>query len=269
MEPLLTVESLVKRYTPRGFGGGRGGVTALDGVSFSIAEGSTLAIAGASGSGKSTLALCLACLERPASGQIRLAGRELTTLTETQLRAVRPQMQLVFQDPSSSLNPRLTAFEIVTEPFAAQSRFSASERAARARALFERAGLSFQSATRTAAEFSGGQRQRLAIARALALEPRVLILDEALSGLDASVQAQVANLLLDLQEASRLTFVFITHDLAMASRMADRIAVLDRGRIAETGPMDEVLRQPAHASTRALIAATPQWKAELRQQADT
>lgn len=262
MIPLLAVEALVMRYVSRRLGGTRAGVTALNGVSFSVAAGATLALAGASGSGKSTVALCLACLERPTRGKIFLDGRELTALAESELRAVRPQIQLVFQDPSGSLNPRLTALEIVTEPFAVQRRFTPVERTERARNLFERVGLSFRMAARTATEFSGGQRQRLAIARALALEPRLLILDEALSALDASVQSHIANLLLDLQQSARLSYVYITHDLAMAARVADQIAVLDRGCIVECGSPGEVLGRPAHAATRALIAATPRWNSQ-------
>jgi len=267
MAPLLTVESLMVRYPPRHFGGTRAAVTALDGVSFSVLAGTTLALVGASGSGKSTLALCLACLGRPTAGKILLEGRELTALTESQLRAVRPKIQLVFQDPSGSLNPRLTALEIVTEPFEVQGRFTEAERYERAGALFERVGLSLDMGPRAASEFSGGQRQRLAIARALALEPRLLILDEALSALDASVQAQIANLLLDLQRASGLTYVFITHDLAMAARLGDEIAVLERGRIVERGAPGDVLDQPAHVAMRALMAAAPRWNAPTKDQA--
>jgi peptide/nickel transport system ATP-binding protein len=268
MAPLLTVESLSMRYGARHLGGTRTSVTALDGVSFTIAAGTTLALVGASGSGKSTLALCLACLERPTAGKILFEGRELTALAARELRAVRPKIQLVFQDPTGSLSPRLTALEIVTEPFEVQGRFTEAERNERAQGLFERVGLSFQMAMRTAREFSGGQRQRLAIARALALEPRVLVLDEALSALDASIQAQIGNLLFDLQQSAGLTYVFITHDMAMAARLADEIAVLESGRIVERGAPGDVLRQPAHAATRALMAAAPQWNAPQHDQAD-
>ena len=259
MDALLTIESLTVRYPPRR-GGSRTELTALDGVSLAVPAGATLAVVGASGAGKSTLALCLACLERPTLGRIILDGRELTALDEAGLREVRPQLQLVFQDPAGSLNPRLTALEIVREPFDVQKKLPPAERSARARALLERVGLGTTAAGRTAGEFSGGQRQRLAIARALALEPRVLILDEALSALDASIAAQVVNLLLDLQRAAGLTYIFITHDLAMAGLVAREIAVLDRGRIVERGPSEEVLSQPHHPATRALIQATPVWR---------
>ena len=257
--PLLVVESLVVRYMPRHTAGAHASVTALDGVSFSVRSGTTLALVGASGSGKSTLALCLACLKRPSAGKILLEGREITALPEAELRAVRPQMQLVFQDPAGSLNPRLSAYEIVCEPFVVQRRFAPAERGDRVRRLFERVGLPFQMAGRSPADFSGGQRQRLAIARALALEPHVLILDEALAALDASMQAQIANLLLDLRLSSGLTCVFITHDLAMAACVKDRIAVLDSGRIVESGVPIEMLRQPEHPATRSLVAAMPKW----------
>jgi ABC-type glutathione transport system ATPase component len=260
MAPLLTVESLTVRYPARRFGGGDGAVTALDSVSFTVAAGSTLAIVGESGSGKSTLALCLACLERPAAGRIEFGGRELTALRESELRTVRPQIQLVFQDPAGSLNPRLTALEIVSEPLVVQGKLTPAERRTRARGLLERVGLSPGMAGRGPAEFSGGQRQRLAIARALAIEPCMLILDEALSALDASVQAQIANLLLDLQDSSSLAYVFITHDFRMAARMADAIAVLERGRIVEQGAAEQIVRHPEHAATRALVAATPRFE---------
>jgi ABC-type glutathione transport system ATPase component len=260
MAHLLTAESLTMRYPAPRFGGPRGAVIALDAVSFSVAAGSTLAIVGESGSGKSTLALCLACLEKPSTGRIQFDGRELTTLSEPELRTVRPQIQLVFQDPSASLNPRLTALEIVSEPLVIHGKLTRAQQDARVRGLLERVGLSSSMVARPPAEFSGGQRQRLAIARALAIEPRLLILDEALSALDASVQAQIANLLLDLQDSAGLAYVFITHDLTMAARLADEIAVLERGRIVERGAALQMVRHPEHAATQALVAATPRFE---------
>ncbi|HUJ39253.1 MAG TPA: ATP-binding cassette domain-containing protein [Candidatus Acidoferrales bacterium] len=260
MDALLTVESLTVRYRGR-HGGARMGLTALDGVSFEVRAGTTLGVAGASGAGKSTLALCLACLERPTLGKIVLDGRELTALDEGRLREVRPQVQLVFQDPAGSLDPQMTALEIVREPFDVQKKPAPAERTARAIALLERVGLGATAAGRTAGEFSGGQKQRLAIARALAAEPRVLILDEPLSALDASVGAQIANLLAELQGAAGLSYVFITHDLAMAAHLADEMIVLDGGRIVERGLPEQLLLRPAHAATRALVAATPRWQA--------
>jgi ABC-type glutathione transport system ATPase component len=216
----------------------------------------TLALVGESGSGKSTLALCLACLEHLTSGSIWFGGRDIAALDEPHLRTVRPQIQLVFQDPASSLNPRLTAAEIVSEPLLIQRRSAKQGRCERARALLECVGIPREQAGQRPDEFSGGQRQRLAIARALALEPKLLILDEALSALDCSVQAQIANLLLDLQSSLGLTYLFITHDFPMAAHLADEIAVMDRGKIVEMGAAEQIVRAPKHDVTRRLVAAT-------------
>src|SRR6266849_4961750 len=256
-EPLLIVDNLGKVYARRGVRGTRREVMALQGVSFSIRPESTLALVGESGSGKSTLAFCLACLERPTSGKIIFQGNEITALDEEQQRALRPQIQLVFQDPARSLNPRFSALELVTEPLLVQGRVNKREREDRARTLLAQVGLPQEKALQRAEEFSGGQRQRLAIARALALEPKLLILDEALSALDCSVQAQIANLLLELQSSLGLTYLFITHDFAMAGHLADEIAVMERGRIVEQGEAEKVLSTPEHEITRRLIAATP------------
>jgi len=256
-ERLLIVENLEKVYAGRGVLGTKKEVIALQGVSFSIRPESTLALVGESGSGKSTLAFCLACMERPTSGRIVFQGNEITALDEKQQRAVRPQIQLVFQDPARSLNPRFSALELVSEPLLVQGRLHKRKREDRARALLAQVGLPQEKALQRAEEFSGGQRQRLAIARALALEPKLLILDEALSALDCSVQAQIANLLLELQSSLGLTYLFITHDFAMAGHLADEIAVMERGKVVELGAADRVLREPEHEITRRLIAATP------------
>ena len=256
-ERLLIVESLEKVYAGRGVLGTKKEVIALQGVSFSIRPESTLALVGESGSGKSTLAFCLACMGRPTSGRIVFQGNEITALDEKQQRAVRPQIQLVFQDPARSLNPRFSALELVSEPLLVQGRLHKRKREDRARALLAQVGLPQEKALQRAEEFSGGQRQRLAIARALALEPKLLILDEALSALDCSVQAQIANLLLELQSSLGLTYLFITHDFAMAGHLADEIAVMERGKVVELGAADRVLREPEHEITRRLIAATP------------
>jgi ABC-type microcin C transport system duplicated ATPase subunit YejF len=196
-------------------------------------------------------------MERPTSGTIIFQGDAITAFDEKQLRAVRPRIQLVFQDPARSLNPRFSALELVSEPLLVQGRLNKREREDRARALLAQVGLPQEKALRRAEEFSGGQRQRLAIARALALEPKLLILDEALSALDCSVQAQIANLLLELQSSLGLTYLFITHDFAMAGHLADEIAVMERGKVVELGAADRVLREPEHEVTRRLIAATP------------
>src|SRR6202043_3247041 len=260
MKRLLVVENLEKRYKDLGKTGTQE-VLALQGVSFSIERHLILAVVGESGSGKSTLALCVACLERPTSGSIQFNGNEITAFDRKQLRAMRPKIQMVFQDPARSLNPKFSALEIVGEPLLVQGRLGKREREDRARMLLAQVGISQEKALQTAAEFSGGQRQRLAIARALALEPELLILDEALSALDCSVQAQIANLLLELQSSLGLTYLFITHDLTMAAHLADKIAVMEQGRIVEQGVAGKVLRTPDHEVTRRLVAATPRMAA--------
>lgn len=262
MERLLIVEKLEKRYERTHPFETKKAVAALQGVSFSIGQGSTLALVGESGSGKSTLGFCIAGLERPTSGRIVFNGSEITALDEKQLREVRPQIQLVFQDPARSLNPRFSALEIVCEPLLVQGRLDKREREARARVLLEQVGIPQEKAPQKADEFSGGQRQRLAIARALALKPKLLILDEALSALDCSVQAQVANLLMELQASLGLTYLFITHDFAIAGHVADEIAVMEQGKVVELGAADKVLQASGQEVTRRLIAATPRLTAE-------
>jgi ABC-type glutathione transport system ATPase component len=259
MQPLLKVENLVKRYVRRSLVGAREELLALDGVSLTILPGTTLAVVGESGSGKSTLAACLACLESPTSGDIWFQKINIAKGEESVRRQVRPQIQLIFQDPASSLNPRWGVLDILLEPLILQRELSREEMDLRATSLLERVGLSSDVAARFPTELSGGQRQRLAVARALALEPRLLILDEALSALDCSVQAQIANLLIDLQSSLGMTYLFITHDLAMAAHLADEIAVMDRGRIVEQGPAETILKQPKHDITRQLLAAVPKF----------
>jgi len=257
MQPLLKAENLVKRYAKRSLAGAREELLALDGVSFTIFPGTTLAVVGESGSGKSTLASCLACLEPPTAGNIWFEGKDLVKLGERARRQVRPQIQLIFQDPASSLNPRWSVLETLIEPLILRRKFKPEEMKPRANSLLERVGLSPDIVERLPTELSGGQRQRLAIARALALEPKLLILDEALSALDCSMQAQIANLLVELQSSLGMTYLFITHDLAMAAHLADEIAVMNRGRIVEQGPADNILKQPQHKTTRQLLAAVP------------
>jgi peptide/nickel transport system ATP-binding protein len=260
-QPLLLLEDLEKRYVRRSrVIGSTQEVIALSGVSLPVFPQTTVAIVGESGSGKSTLALCVGCLERPTSGKIWFDAREITSLDERELRAIRPQIQLVFQDPANSLNPRWTALEIVSEPLLIQRRFDKQERYERARALLERVGIPTEKASRGPNEFSGGQRQRIAIARAMALKPKVLILDEALSAVDCSVQAQIINLLLDLQSSLGLTYLLITHDFAVAAHLADEIAVMDRGMLVEIGDAETVIRAPKHAVTQRLIAAATEYQ---------
>lgn len=257
IEPLVRVENLVKYYSKKKFVGSGEQVRALDGVSFSIFRGTTLAIVGESGSGKSTLAFCLACLEGPTSGNIWFEETDLGGLKEKDLRVVRPQIQLIFQDPANSFNPRWSVLEILTEPLRVQGTLGHDEMKSRARVLLEQVGLPPRLEEKLPSELSGGQRQRLAIARALTLGPKLLILDEALSALDCSVQAQIANLLMDLQASLGMTYLFISHDLAMAGYLADEIAVMSRGQIVEQGAPEGVLTQPESRITRALLAAVP------------
>ncbi|HET7107908.1 MAG TPA: ATP-binding cassette domain-containing protein [Candidatus Acidoferrum sp.] len=257
MDPILKVENLVKRYSKRNLIGAPQEFLALDSVSFNLSSGTTLAIVGESGSGKSTLATCIACLETPTSGNLWFEGINLAQSEESELRRIRPQIQLIFSDPGSSLNPRWSILDLVVEPLVVQRKLGRKERVLRAFSLLERVGLSADLAERPAAELSGGQRQRLAIARALTLNPKILILDEALSALDCSVQAQIANLLLELQSAHGMTFLFITHDLTMAAYLADEIVVMSHGRIVEHAASAAILRNPTHEATRQLLSAVP------------
>lgn len=257
MPPLLEVENVVKSFSRKKHASPREEVRALDGVSFSISRGTTLAIVGESGSGKSTLALCVARLERPTSGTIRFEESDILRLGEKDLRTIRRNIQLIFQDPASSFNPRWKVMEILTEPLALQGNLHPEEMKSRAHALLEQVGLPASMEEKLASELSGGQRQRLAIARALMLEPELLILDEALSALDCSVQAQIANLLVELQSLLGMTYLFITHDLAMAAHLADVIAIMSKGRILEQGAPDKILKQSESGITRELLAAVP------------
>lgn len=256
-QPLVRVENLVKYYSKKKLVGSAEEVRALDGVSFSIFRGTTLAIVGESGSGKSTLALCLACLEGPTSGNIWFEETDLSGLREKDRRVIRRQVQLIFQDPVNSFNPRWSVLEVLTEPLVVQGYLGHEEMKSRAHALLEQVALPRRLGEKLPSELSGGQRQRIAIARALNLGPKLLILDEALSALDCSVQAQIANLLMDLQVSLGMTYLFISHDLAMAGYLADEIAVMSRGRIVEQGAPEGVLRQPESKITRELLAAVP------------
>jgi ABC-type glutathione transport system ATPase component len=228
-------------------------VTALDDVSLTIQPRSTLALVGESGAGKSTLGRCLSRLEEPDSGEIRLDERNLLTLRPAELPAARRSIQLIFQDSATAMNPRFSAAEIVEEPLLIQKRLPRKTRREQTLAAMEQVGISSRWAWRSAPEFSGGQKQRLAIARALVLKPRVLILDEALSSLDFQIQEQIAKLLLDLQASLSLAYLFITHDFRLAARMADRIAVMRGGRIVESGSISTILSEAQHPYTRLLL----------------
>jgi peptide/nickel transport system ATP-binding protein len=253
----LEVMRLSKSYPQRGgmLFRRRLRVTALAEVSLTLAAQQTLGIVGASGAGKSTLARCLACLEAPDSGEIRLHGQDLVQLRGGQLRDARRQVQLILQGAAAALNPRFSAMEAVTEPLLIAGGTSKRERRERGLHLMESVGLPRDAADRGCMQFSGGQRQRLSIARALSLHPRVLILDESLSGLDLPVQAQIVNLLFDLQERESISYVFISHDLRLAAHVADHLAVMQGGRIVEQGAVDRVARHPQHAHTRELLSA--------------
>ncbi|MFI6454879.1 ATP-binding cassette domain-containing protein [Streptosporangium amethystogenes] len=241
-EPLLRVTNLSKSY---------GALRAVDGVTFEVDRGETLAIVGESGCGKSTLARCVARLTQPTAGSVRLDGVELAPLSRRRLRPLRSRFQLVFQDPSTSLNPRWTVGEIVREPLRLQGVRGDVP------GLLSEVGLDPELAGRHPHQLSGGQRQRVGIARALALSPDLLVLDEPVTALDVSVQAQIINLLLRLQEERGLGYLFISHDLAVVSAVAHRVAVMHAGRLVETGPAEQVLGRPSHDYTRALVAAVP------------
>jgi ABC-type glutathione transport system ATPase component len=209
---------------------------------------------GASGAGKSTLARCLACLETPDAGQIRMLGQDLLLLRPPELRRARQRIQLIFQGSAATLNPRFSAIDVVAEPLAIAG-VSKGERQERALAMMESAGLSREAACRNCMEFSGGERQRLAIARALSASPKVLILDEALSGLDLPVQSQIVNLLDDLRDRLAVSYIVISHDLRLAAHMSDHLAVMQSGSVVEHGPAAQVSRHPRHPHTRALLSA--------------
>lgn len=265
MEPILRAEKVTKRYgSSRLFGAPRA-FQALNGISLSVRPRTTLALVGPSGSGKSTLALCLALLEPVTSGTVWFAGTETTVMSENELRQARPQIQLVFQDPATSLNPRFTALQLVLEPLNVQDRsLRNDQKIAKASELLQRVGIPGGSLHRKSNEFSGGQRQRIAIARALALCPQVVILDEPLSALDCSIQAQIINLLLDLQASLGLAYVFVSHDLAMAAHAADDIAVMADGIIVEAGPVESVMGAPQHEVTKRLLRASGHLPAQLK-----
>jgi ABC-type oligopeptide transport system ATPase subunit len=258
--PLLEVSRLCKDYPIRKRVLHRGApetFRAVDDVSFEIAPGETLGLVGESGSGKSTTAYAILQLVKPTSGSVRFEGAELTVLSPSELRPLRREMQIIFQDPYSSLDPRLTVAEIVAEPLEVHAVGNRASRQTRVEELLEVVGMDPTHARRYPHEFSGGQRQRIGIARALALEPKLLICDEPVSALDVSIRAQILNLLNDLQTSLGLTYLFVAHDLAVVRAMSDRIAVMSRGKIVESGLADQVYDDPQHPYTKALLAAVP------------
>ncbi|MBZ4020766.1 ABC transporter ATP-binding protein [Streptomyces purpurogeneiscleroticus] len=265
MTPLLQVTDLTKYFPIRSgvfgtsvFGSGGGVIKAVDGVGFSVAAGETLGLVGESGCGKSTTGRLLMRLLEPTSGSIRLDGQEISELRRSDLQEYRRRVQMVFQNPSSSLNPRQSVGSAIAAPLLAQRITPPGGVKARVRDLMDRVGLRPDHYNRFPHEFSGGQKQRVGIARALALDPQLIICDEPVSALDVSVQAQVINLLADIQRDTGVAYVFIAHDLSVVKHFADRIAVMYLGRIMEQGHTDDVFDAPRHPYTRALLSAVPQ-----------
>jgi len=256
---LLSVEGLVKHYESGGlFTGMKPPVRAVDGLSFTVGKGETLALVGESGCGKTTVGRTLLRLLEPTAGSAAFDGTDLFALRGNELRAMRRRMQIVFQDPYSSLDPRMTIADSIAEGIEIHRLAKGPAVRARVQALLEEVGLDPSYIDRYPHEFSGGQRQRIGIARALAVEPQFIVCDEPVSALDVSVQAQVLNLLADLQRARGLSYLFIAHDLAVVRQLAHRIAVMYLGRIVELGPTDEVLAHPRHPYTQALLSSVPE-----------
>jgi len=256
--PLLEVRDLVKEFSRRhGLFSAPSVTRAVDGVTFSIDEGETFGLVGESGSGKTTTGRCILRLIEPTSGAVQFRGADVLRYSRTEMRQARRDMQIVFQDPYSSLNPRMRVGNIVEEPLVIHRTGSKAERRARVTELFELVGLDPSQLGRYPHQFSGGQRQRIGLARALALNPSFVIADEPVSALDVSVQAQVVNLLMDLQQRLKLTYLFIAHDLRLVRHICSRVAVMYLGRIVEMGPTERLFDAPAHPYTRALLSAIP------------
>jgi oligopeptide transport system ATP-binding protein len=258
--PLLEVTDLVKHFPVKSgvlIDREVDQVRAVDGISFSIEPGTTLGLVGESGSGKSTACRAVLQLLKPTSGSVRFEGREIAGLGRRQMRPLRRQMQMIFQDPYASLNPRKRVGQIVGDPLKRQGVASGGELRRRVQELLERVGLSSEHYNRFPHEFSGGQRQRIGIARALALRPKLVIADEPVSALDVSIQAQIVNLLDDLQDELGLTYLFVAHDIGVVRHISDRIAVMNRGKIVEQGSADQVCERPRDEYTKKLLAAVP------------
>jgi len=258
MTPLLEVRQLVKEFPGKaGFFRSPAPVRVVDGVSFAIDSGETFGLVGESGSGKTTTGRCILRLIDPTAGEIYFRGEDVLGFTRRRMREARRDMQIVFQDPFSSLNPRMRAGAIVEEPLIIHGVGTKDERRARVLELFQLVGLEQDHITRYPHQFSGGQRQRIGLARALALNPSFVIADEPVSALDVSVQAQVVNLLMELQQRLQLTYLFIAHDLRLVRHICTRVAVMYRGRILELGATESLFSEPAHPYTRALLSAIP------------
>jgi ABC-type oligopeptide transport system ATPase subunit len=259
-EPLLSVRGLKKHFSLRRsglFGKAIDIVTAVDGIDFDLEQGQTLGLVGESGSGKSTTGYCVLQLLRPTAGEVLFRGEDLTKLRGRALRSARREMQVVFQDPYSALDPRMSIGRIVAEPLDAHGVGSRRSRRSEVRRLLDLVGLGSESADRYPHEFSGGQRQRVGIARAVALNPKLIVCDEPVSALDVSIQAQILNLLKDLQERLGLAYLFISHDLGVVRSMSDEIAVMNHGRIVESGSAEAVFSAPTAEYTRSLLESVP------------
>jgi dipeptide transport system ATP-binding protein len=258
MSIVLTANNLTRHYAiSRGAFTKPAILKALDGASFTLERGKTLAVVGESGCGKSTLARLVTMIEEPTSGSLNIAGQEIVGITQASLRALRAKVQIVFQNPYGSLNPRQKIGHALEEPLLVNTRLSQAERTERARAMMDSVGLRPEHYDRYPHMFSGGQRQRIAIARALMLDPEILVLDEPVSALDISIQAQVLNLLADLQEKHNLAYLFISHDLSVVKHIADKVMVMYLGRAVEQGTRKSVFDNPQHPYTQALLSATP------------
>lgn len=257
--PLLEVRDLVKHYPVRSgvFGGTVGHIRAVDGVSFTLQPGESLGLVGESGCGKTTAGRCLLRLIEPTAGSIRFRGQELVGVSQAKLRPLRPELQMIFQDPYGSLNPRMTVGDILTEPLTVHGLAHGAAAVTRATELLAQVGLPAESLTRYPHQFSGGQRQRICIARALTLTPSLIVCDEPVSALDVSVQAQVLNLLKDLQRDKGVAYLFISHDLAVVAHLCHRVAVMYLGEIVELGPVEAIYQRPLHPYTQALLSAIP------------
>ena len=269
IEPVLLEVRDLRKHFPTGQSWlGRGGklVRAVDGVRFSIAAGETLGLVGESGCGKSTTGKLILRLQDPTAGEIFWRGQAIGNLSQAEMRPVRRELQAVFQDPYSSLNPRIRAADIVAEPLRNFEPMSVAQARERVAHLFEKVGLRADQMVRYPFEFSGGQRQRLGIARALSVEPRLMVCDEPVSALDVSVQAQVINLLMDLQQEFGLSYLFVAHDLAVVEHISHRVAVMYLGRIVEIAPKRTIFTRPQHPYTEALLEAVPRPKPGARQQ---
>ncbi len=260
-EPLLEVRNLVKHFPVSGgglFGRSHGVIRAVDGVSFSIQKGETLGLVGESGSGKTTTGRCILQLERPTAGEVLFEGQDLMKLSPAELRPIRRKIQVIFQDPYSSLNPRMTVGQIIGEPLAVHGLVpDRPARQARVQDLLSRVGIPPSLADRYPHELSGGQRQRVGVARALAMEPSLIICDEPVSALDVSIQAQIINLLEELQSEFHLTYLFVAHDLSVVRHISDRVAVMYLGKIMEITDRRTLYEGPLHPYTKALLSAVP------------